>query len=121
MGKASKRTRLLVHVCLLLLVFSLVGCASGLTNIAPKPPEKFERLGRATGSSSGFLGLLGTAYYFIPIGLNDRVDNAYVKALGSVPGATGLIDVTYEESWTWIVVGTLRNVTITGEAIKEVR
>jgi len=121
MGKASKRFRLFIKVFLLFFFLSLVGCASGLTNIAPKPPEKFERLGQATGKSTGFLGVLGTAYYFIPIGLNERVDGAYNKALASVPGATGLVDVSYEESWTWIVIGTLRNVTITGEAIREVR
>lgn len=99
----------------------LVGCASGFTTIAPKPPEKYERLGHATGEASGSIGILGTAYYFIPMGLNSRVERAYDAALKSFPGATALIDVTYEESWYWWVIGTNRTVTINGEAIREVR
>lgn len=99
----------------------LVGCASGFTTIAPKPPEKYERLGHATGKASGSLGILGTAYYFIPMGLNSRVERAYDEALKSVPRATALIDVTYDESWYWWLIGTARTVTISGEAIREVR
>ena len=52
--------------------------------------------------------------------LNSRIDRAYDNALESVPGATALIDVTFEESWFWWVIGTGRTVTVSGEAIKEV-
>ena len=99
------------------------GCASGLTTVAPMPPEKFEKLGHATGTATGSLvsPAISTVWYFIPIMLNSRVDRAYANALSSVPGATGLIDVTYEESWAWWVFGTSRTVTINGEAIKEVK
>lgn len=105
---------------LLLLVF-LGGCASNFTMVAPTPPVKYEKLGKATGTASGALGVLGTAYYFIPLGLNSRVERAYEEALKSVPGATSLIDVTIQESWFWWVIGTSRNVTISGEAIREVK
>ena len=108
---------------MLALTVYISGCASGLSTIAPMPPEHFEKLGHASGSATGHLvsPLVGTLYYFIPIMLNDRVDRAYANAVSSVPGATGLIDVTYEEDWYWWVFGTARTVTISGEAIREVK
>jgi hypothetical protein len=99
----------------------LLGCSTGFKTIVPVPPEKYEKVGSAKGQGSGMLGVLGTSSYFIPIGLNSRVDTAYDEALKSVPGATALTDVTYQEDWYWLVIGTLRIVTITGEAIKEVK
>jgi hypothetical protein len=55
------------------------------------------------------------------MGLNSRTDRAYKNALSKAPGATALIDVTYDESWFWWIVGTARTVTISGEAIKEIK
>jgi hypothetical protein len=118
----EKRSSLFVTrgVCLMLiLAFCVGGCTSGFTTIASKPPKKYEKLGPVSGSASGSLGVLGAAYNFIPMGLNFRVEQAYEEALKSVPGATGLIDVTYQESWFWWIIGTNRTVTISGEAIKE--
>ena len=85
--------------------------------------NNYEKLGKATGSATGSLvsPLGGTAYYFIPIMLNGRIERAYNNAIASVPGATGHIDVTYKEDWYWWILGTARTVTITGEAIKEVK
>jgi hypothetical protein len=96
----------------------LGGCASGYVKVAPKPPAQFERLGQARGEACGILGVLATAYYFAPMGLNGRVEAAYLNAVASVPGATALIDVTMSETWTWVFIGTMRCVTITGEAIR---
>ena len=115
-GKVFTRYQSLLG-CVLL----IGGCASGPTMIAPEPPAKYERLGPATGTAFGSLGILGTAYYFIPMGLNSRVERAYDAAVASVPGATGLIDVTLDEYWVWWIIGTNRTVTITGEAIMEVK
>lgn len=98
--------------------FLMAGCASGFTTVSPKPPQQYSRLGNATGTACGSLGVIATAYYFIPMGINSRVDNAYNNAVASVPGATGLIDVTIQENWSWWFIGTSRCVTITGEAIK---
>jgi len=89
--------------------------------VSPEPPAKFERLGQATGTGTGSLGIGGTAEYVIPMWLNGRVQRAYDDAVASVPGATGLIDVTLKENWFWWVIGTARTVTITGEAIREVK
>jgi len=122
MSDISRNVRSALLVSSLLGCIPLIGgCASGLTTIAPQPPAQYEKLGPATGKASGSLGILGTAYYFIPMGLNTRVQRAYDNAVASVPGATGLIDVTFDESWFWWVIGTGRTVTISGEAIREVQ
>lgn len=55
------------------------------------------------------------------MGLNSRSDRAYKNAIESVPGATGLINVTYQEDWLWWIIGTSRDVTIKGDAIKEIK
>jgi hypothetical protein len=101
-----------------LVVALLAGCASSPVLIAPKPPEKFERLGKVSGTACGSLGFAGTAYYVFPILLNSRVDRAYQRALANAPGATALIDTEYNESWYWYVLATARCTTISGEAIR---
>ncbi len=102
----------------MLLVTVLAGCASDLTMIAPRPPDQFEKLGRAAGRACGSMLILSTAYNFIPVMLNSRVERAYNRALDSVPGATALVNVSMKESWFWWVIGSTRCVTITGEAIR---
>lgn len=96
----------------------LAACSSPLTTVAPAPPAQYEKLGKATGKACGSLGLLATAYYVVPLGLNSRVERAYADALQSVPGATSLIDVSVREDWFWWVLGTARCVTVAGEAVK---
>jgi hypothetical protein len=100
------------------LLLTLAGCSSAPITISPLPPAKYELLGKAEGKGCGSLGLLATAYYAVPIGLNDRVDNAYKAALASVPGATGLINVSISEDWAWLFVTTQRCTTVRGDAIK---
>jgi len=100
------------------LVVLLTGCASNLTMVAPRPPEQFEKIGRASGKACGTMIIGPTAYNFIPVMLNSRVERAYNQAVGSVSGATSLVNVSMRESWFWWVVGTTRCVTITGEAIR---
>jgi hypothetical protein len=96
----------------------LAGCASEYTNVAPLAPQPTTKLGPAKGSACGTLAFLGPITNFIPVGLNDRVQDAYRDAVASVPGATGLVNVTMQENWTWWILATTRCVTITGEAIK---
>ena len=89
-----------------------------MTTIVPMPPVNAQKMGPVKGSASGALGALATAYYFIPVGLNSRMGRAYQAALNEAPGATALTDVTLQENWYWIVIGTMRHVTITGEAVQ---
>jgi len=95
------------------------GCASTAYNVAPLPPASYQVLGKATGKACGSLGILASAYYVIPMGLNSRVEDAYQEALKTFPGATSLINVQMQEDWYWWLIGTARCVTITGDAIKE--
>lgn len=104
----------------IILCATLSSCASELVTIYKTPPKKYEKLGRVSGSATGSLGAVATAYYAIPMGLNSRSERAYADALIKAPGATSLIDVTYQEDWYWWLIGTARKVTISGEAIKEV-
>ena len=121
MLKILLKLRLSIFVSLLLAItIFLGGCSSHFTNIAPTPPRKFEDLGPASGTARGSLLIFLPFFDFIPIVLNSRVERAYNNALESVPGATGLIDVTMKENWFWWVIGTTHSVTITGEAIREV-
>jgi hypothetical protein len=99
----------------------LSGCASKFTNVSPQLPAKYEKLGQVTGTGSGSIGFLSTAYNVFPLGLNSRTERAYEDALSKAPGATGLMDVSYQESWFWWIIGTNRTVTISGEAIKEIK
>lgn len=104
----------------LLLAGLLAGCASKPTNVAPLPPARYQVLGQAEGKGCGSLGVVFTAFYVLPLGLHERVEEAYRNALVSVPGSTSLINVSVVEHWDWWLIGTRRCVTITGDAIKEV-
>lgn len=119
MLKYSKDLYVIFFISISALLLS--GCASKFEMVAPEAPPKYEKLGQVSGSATGSLGLVSTAYYVFPIALNSRVARAYKDALSKAPGATSLIDVTYKESWFWWVIGTARTVTISGEAIKETK
>jgi hypothetical protein len=117
-AKRSNSSRLVYGGMLVLVVALLTGCASGFTTIAPRLPDKFEKLGRAEGSACGSMLIGPTAYNFIPILLNERAERAYDNAVKSVPGATALANVSMREYWYWWVIGGARCVTIKGEAIR---
>jgi len=106
------------HIALILSITLIGGCISDPVNIAPRPPDKFEKLGAAEGTACGSLLIDGTSLNFIPVMLNSRIERAYAKAVQSVPGATSLVNVTMQEDWFWWVIGSTRCVTIKGEAIR---
>ena len=109
----------LLSLYFVILVFT--GCSSHDVTIAPTQPENYTILGKAKGTANGSIGVGPTTLNFIPIGLNTRIERAYDNAIKSVPGATGLINVTYQEDWFWWVIGSNKKVTITGDAIKEIK
>ena len=94
------------------------GCSSDMVTIVPRPPDNAKVIASVEGTGSGTLCIGYSPLSFVPICLNGRVESAYRDALSKAPGATGLRNVTLQEDWYWIVVGTLRYVTITGEAVK---
>lgn len=102
----------------LLLVLHFVNCTSGQVMLDRDIKNAVVVSPSVKGSSCGFLGLVGTAYYFIPIFHNSRVEDAYRDALSKAPGAYSLRNVSIKERWTWIVIGTLRCYEISGEAVK---
>lgn len=105
-------------VFLVITLMAAAGCASAYKTVLPTPPDNYQKLGVAKGEACGSMLIISTAYNFIPISLNERVENAYEKALASVPGATALMNVTMQENWYWWVIGSTKCVTITGEAIR---
>jgi hypothetical protein len=106
-------------LAVLLLATATWGCSSQMTMMAPMPPQDYEVLGPASGSATWRLFVDGTALNFIPIGLSDRNRAAYQAAVASVPGATGLINVSVQESWNAWYIWSSRTITVTGDAIKE--
>ncbi len=95
-----------------LLAVVMSGCSSVGTMVVSKPPANPQKLGRVEGFARG--ALLG----LIPIRENSRTERAYNDALAQAPGAKALMDVTIQENWYWYYLGTIRCVTITGEAVK---
>lgn len=116
-GKIRASSSIVIGLMAMVVLVS-AGCASGFRTVVPNPPEKYEKLGPATGEACGSMLIGPTAYNFIPIMLNERVGNAYQRALDSAPGSKALINVTLQEDWYWWVIGTARCVTIKGEAIR---
>ena len=90
------------------------GCAGKpitFKSVDPKAYEDVKDKGRTiSGSASGFQLLL-----FIPIGVNDRHENAYGQLLAQANGDY-ITDVKIEESWTYGLVGTSYTTTITATA-----
>ncbi len=115
------KRKIIASTLLALSFMVFTGCSSKEVTLENKQPAKYEVLGKAKGTADGSLGLLATGYYFIPMGINSRSERAYDNALKSVPGATALINVTYSEDWYWWIIGTGRSVTVTGDAIREIR
>ncbi len=117
---APGRTRALVQGCLAAVVAAAVGagCASDWVNIAPLPPARYEKLGAAEAEVCGRRYLALPWHQVATRGLRTRVERAYADAVAQVPGATALVDVSFQERWSYQLLASLHCVTIRGEAIR---
>lgn len=87
-------------------------------------PVKFNEIGREfdqsridftkpktiSASKSGFQFLL-----WVPIGVNDRHEDAYIKLRTQAPNDF-ITDIKIKESWTWAYVGTIYKTTMEATA-----
>ena len=96
----------------------LSGCSSMAVEVAPLPPEKYQKLGPTSGRACGSLILGDWVLAFIPIQLDDRVARAREQAISRVPDATDLVNVSIKEMWFYWAIGSTRCTTVFGEAIK---
>jgi hypothetical protein len=96
----------------------IAACSSTPITVTTTFSEDAKDLGPTEGRACGSMMVLSTAYYFIPVGFNSRVEKAYNRALEKKPGAKSLVNVTMQEDWYWWVLGTARCVTVKGEAVQ---
>ncbi len=117
---ASGMGRAVVGVALVVFMALCAGCHSPFTTIAPEVSLGAEKLGRAHGQSTSAIAGIGhwTAYQFIPIGWSERNQEAYDRALASVPGATALGGVTIQEDYFFWVFWWSRTLKIDGEGVR---
>ena len=84
----------------LMMCVLVVGCTSSPAQIQTAPVGPNEQvLGEASGSGGGVL-----LFWFIPIGQNDRFEDAYNEALQVHPGTTRLVNPTIQEQWVWALI-----------------
>lgn len=89
-----------------------MGCMSELATVAPAPPDHAVEVGPAHGSGCGLLFL-----DLIPLGVNERVGRAYAEALRTAH-AEAITGTTIEDSWYFVVIGTLLCTDVDGRAVR---
>ena len=108
----------MVHARLALAAFLLLittGCTGTPLRIPTQPIQPHEQtMGNAYGSSTGIM-----LFQFIPIGQNDRFNDAYAEALAKKPGATRLVDIEVQEDWFWAWILNGYTFTVRGTAVKD--
>ena len=90
-------SRLLLVVCA---VLGAAGCVGNFATVAPGPPPSYEEIARPAQAWGCGTLLFG----WIPIGVNDRAEEAYEQARKSI-GAAGLTNVSVVDRWSWIFIG----------------
>ena len=93
-------------------------CSSGWVNLSPLPPARYEKLGPAEGEACATDLLALPWHRFLGLGRGDRLAHARDAALSSVPGASGLLNVTLQESWAYYGLFSRRCATVRGEAFR---
>lgn len=93
-------------------------CASDFVPVSEAPAAGSKVVGRATGTACGSMLIYASAYNFIPVLLNSRVERARERALASVPGASALTNTTVSEYWYFWVIGRTLCTTLEGDAVQ---
>ena len=105
----------------LLILSALVAttaCSSSWVDLSPPPAAPYEKLGPAEGEACALSFLALPWHQIFPLGGTDRLERARDAALASVPGATGLVNVTLQEKWTYWVLLSRRCAIVRGDAIR---
>ena len=110
--------RLLALLLALLAVAAGTACSSGWVDLSPLPPASYQVLGPAEGEGCATYFLALPWHQFLELGASDRLVRARAAALASVPGATGLMNVSLQESWAYWGLFSRRCATVRGEGIR---
>ncbi len=94
------------------------GCVSEWVNVAPLPRDQYEKLGATEAEVCGLRYLALPWHQVFSRGLRTRVQRAYDQAVSQVPDARALIDVTFQERWSYRLLVSQHCVVIRGEAIR---
>jgi hypothetical protein len=104
--KGEKRKKMIIVAC------SFCWLAALQRRHNPTVMEKYDVLGEGEGSSVGIM-----LFNVIPIGQNDRFENAYKDAISSKNG-DALINPVISERWFWAYVLNGYITTVKGTVIK---
>jgi hypothetical protein len=107
-----------ILILLLMVLAVATACSSDWVDLSPLPRTPYEKLGPAEGEACALSFLALPWHQFFQLGATDRLERARADAIASVPGATGLIDVTLQEHWTYWVLFSRRCAVVRGEAVK---
>ncbi|MGH2899905.1 MAG: hypothetical protein ACRDMZ_14620, partial [Solirubrobacteraceae bacterium] len=91
--------RLLARLLAALALAGLPACSSEWVDLSPLPPPTYEKLGPAEGEACATNLLALPWHQILAFGGTDRLERARAAAVASVPGATGLLDVSLQENW----------------------
>jgi len=93
-------------------------CSSGWVDLSPVPPASYANLGPAEGEACATYLLALPWHQLFAFGASDRLVRARDAAIASVPGATGLVDVTLQERWAYWGLFSRRCAVVRGDAIR---
>lgn len=106
--------RRLPLLSVLLVVVCLSACKGVPLHVPTLPVQPGEEvIGPVEGKATGIM-LLG----FIPIGQNQRFEEAYSRAVAR-SGATRIVDLVVQEDWFWAYVLNGYTTRISGTAVRE--
>ncbi len=110
--------RLLARALGVVAIAACAGCSSDWVDLSPLPPPSYETLGPAEGEACATNPLALPWHQVFEFGARDRLERARDAAIASVPGATGLVNVTLEDRWAYWLLFSQRCAIVRGDAIR---